>query len=137
MEGREVTLELLGTTELEIAYLAGLFDGEGCVTVSREVRQGKERVRARISVAMTTPEPLFIYKRIFGGAISVREPKRKNWKTCYDWHLQGGKVALFLRALEPYILVKKDKLLLSLSLLSYYGIGSPRRIQLGEQISPR
>ncbi|GAJ12272.1 unnamed protein product, partial [marine sediment metagenome] len=31
MDGREVTLELLGTNEQEIAYIAGLFDGEGCV----------------------------------------------------------------------------------------------------------
>lgn len=132
-----MTLELLGTTEQEISYLAGLFDGEGCVTVSRGVRKGKERIKSRISVGMTTPEPLFIYKRIFGGAISVKEPKKKNWKTCYDWHLQGKKVELFLRVIEPYVLVKKDKLLLSLSLLSYYGSGSPRKIELGDKISRR
>jgi len=138
MEGKEVTLELLGTTEQEIAYLAGLFDGEGCITVGREVRRGKERAKSRVNVGMTTPEPLFLYKRIFGGAISVSQRKDKRHpKTFYNWHLQGRKVELFLRVIEPYVVVKKDKLLLSLSLLGYYRSGSPRRIELADQISQR
>ncbi len=135
MEDRVFTLELLGTNELEVAYLAGLFDGEGYISVSTKTHRPAMSKGLIVGVQMTTPEPLHLCSRIFGGKVRSRW-HRPNEKLLYGWTLQGKRCETFLRFLFSYLLVKKEKANLALSFLACgRGLSSKKR-ELAELITP-
>jgi len=136
VEDRAFTLELLRTNETEIAYLAGLFDGEGSVVIVWVGRQLALYGGLRIAIEMTTPEPLRFAQRIFGGKIYVTE-RYSPHKPLSHWSLCGAKASVFLRAVEPYLIVKHEKTNLALSFLAYGRTQSPRKRELAELITPR
>ena len=135
MEGRAVTLELLGTNEVEIAYIAGLFDGEGCITMAYSNLNHRTLHCPRASIEMTTLEPLSLIMRIFGGKLR-RPQQRQNSKPTYMWLLRGKKMELFLRVIHPYLIIKRDKTTLALSYLACGRIQSSRKRELAELITP-
>jgi len=90
-------------------YLAGLFDGEGCVVTGLH---GKG-MRARVAICMGNAEDLFLQiQSQFGG--SVRQDKRGYW----HWQASSQKAVSFLRAIEPFLLVKRNQALLAIELQS-------------------
>ncbi len=135
MEGRAVTLELLGTNELEIAYLAGIFDGEGCISIVWRDNPLNTSVALRCEVGMTDLHPLSLFQRIFGGSIKRRVPTG-NYKLLYHWQINYRRAETLLHALEPYLTVKKEKANLALSLLVLPRGSSPRKLELAELITP-
>ncbi len=135
MEGRAVTLELLGTNEQEVAYLAGLFDGEGSVSVNMYSQKPNYAGSLKVGISMTTPEPLRLCQRIFGGKVRL-EKYRNHWKPCSRWRLHGDRAETFLRAVEPYLIVKKDKAALALSFRALGRGYSAKKRELAELISP-
>jgi len=135
VDGRAVTLELLGTTETEIAYLAGIFDGEGYIHVRRYDRRKYGGQPLELGIDMATPKPLLLCQRIFGGKTRIKVPG-PHYKVQTSWRVYGKQAEVFLRVVLPYLTVKMDKAKLSLSFLSFYGIKSSRKRQLAELISP-
>ena len=132
-----IIFELLGTNEVELSYLAGLFDGEGCISVVREIRRNKEKVKLAAEVGMTEIAPLYIFNRVFGGSIITRAPRKSGHKEIYRWRVQGTKAQLFLKSMEPYLIVKKEKAILGLSLANYIGLQSPNKNVIADKISQR
>ena len=49
-----------------VAYIAGLIDGEGCITCSYV---GKTRIMTRLQIWMTTPQWLDVVVGLFGGTV--------------------------------------------------------------------
>jgi len=135
VEGREVTLELLGTNEQEVAYIAGIVDGEG--SINARIRSGNDVSTwyPRVEIDMADPQPLQLLNRIFGGGVR-RLDKPSNHKTMFRWRLHGARMETFLRAIEPYLLVKKDKANLALSYIACGRGKSARKRELAELISP-
>ena len=106
----------------KISYLAGLFDGEGCITYKKYYRKKKDRLKGyecwsiRLEVAMTDKPAVEYFKEILGiGRVNSKlrrtPPHAKSkWKdqwrwTC--WHRDALKVCkLFL----PYAKVKLNKI---------------------------
>ncbi|MBA7555784.1 hypothetical protein ES705_48471 [subsurface metagenome] len=135
MEGRALTLELLGTNELEIAYLAGLFDGEGCISVHTTRHRFTISLHLFTDLKMTTPDPLRFASRIFGGRVKPAF-HRPNEQPMYRWSLYGSKSEAFLRAVDPYLIVKKEEANLAFSFLACRSGNSPRKLELAELITP-
>jgi len=100
-----------------MAYLAGLFDGEGCVTYKQrtEHRKGKPRAykywNIRIEINMIDePTINFINQTFKFGALDYRKPYSHQNYGQYRWrcsHRDAFKVA---KELFPYSITKKDKL---------------------------
>jgi len=85
-------------------YLAGLFDGEGCVTAMREKQ--KLYLAPMVTVAMTDRAGPEAFQRVFGGTL-IRRPGRPNEKPVWTWRRKGGPVVTeVLTALRPYLRVK-------------------------------
>lgn len=96
-----------------LPYLAGFFDGEGCVCYSRSPgRKGSRKFR-RLHVSAGQADnvaPLKLLQRNFGGTISSRP--LKSGKTFFEWRVSSyrGVMKVFV-ALRPYMMVKGEQFL--------------------------
>jgi len=71
-------------------YLAGFFDGEGCIDVQRmypKEGQGRLYVRPRIRVAQTASCRVVLdeLQKQFGGYVAHRAHKRENERDSVSW----------------------------------------------------
>jgi len=98
-------------TEEQIAYFAGLFDGEGSVSILL-TRRGDWKLCCRIS--NTNREVLQTAKDSFKvGQIGGRN-RGGNRKPDFWWHVVGKQAEGFLRAVLPFLVIKKDRAVLAL-----------------------
>jgi len=102
---------------ISIQYAAGFFDGEGTVTASARCsvwERGKTTPRrtAYFLLAMlmnnTCRDVLVAFQSRWGGTVSplrYRDPRRK---PCWIWRTTGSNAAIFVKAVIPYLLVKRE-----------------------------
>lgn len=110
-------------TELEKAYLAGLFDGEGCISLSRGVSSYNDRSyhQLMITVGMANKEGVEMFHREFGGTFTAIEKVHlnPNWSTIYRWQVSSGKdCSKFLEVIGPYLRIKRPLVQLALDFIS-------------------
>jgi len=84
------------------SYIAGLVDGEGCITISKRPYKGGYQLVFR--VAMYDKEPLDFIADTFGG--SVNYPNRKDGKPIWCYTATGDLALEIMKTLQPYLLVK-------------------------------
>jgi hypothetical protein len=93
---------------MNLSYLAGFFDGEGCIYFGHH----DSGTRVRISASQVDSRPLEELQRKFGGYILTRSPTRhpRARQVLHDWRLnRQDDCHYFLEAMEPRLLVKKAK----------------------------
>ncbi len=121
-------------TDVEAAYLAGLFDGEGSVTF--RYYKTKPRMRAaffrsnfQIRISNTNYPTIKWLHQTFGGLIirGKQYPTNpvKNMKTGYQWQLTANPFK-FLHAIQPYLRIKRERVDLILSYESLKTKKGPR-----------
>jgi hypothetical protein len=92
-----------------LAYLAGLWDGEGCFTISY-VKAKAHRVSpywgAVASICMTNRIPLDILSETFGGVPHLRLRAGVEYKDIYEWKLWSLKAKNFAELLLPWLRIK-------------------------------
>lgn len=99
--------------ELSIGYIAGFFDGEGCIGIY-SYRHGKYRSTGmQVKIANTNPVVLLAIQERFGGKIKTRTPKGGNLPL-YILSWDSAKALAVLKMLEPHLLVKKDQATLAI-----------------------
>ena len=99
--------------QLDLAWLAGIIDGEGSIFVMRQKRKDRERDTnyiLRMSVQSTDPFMSPECKRIAGEgeAISVQRDAR-GYSNTLKWQVNGRKAIKVLKELLPYMRVKKEQ----------------------------
>jgi len=101
---------LKDASKIELAYCAGIIDGEGCFSLGRTTRGGRAispKWYCKVSVDMTDRRPLEILSDLFKGKISPRKPQILGHKPGWIWQrwdLSAGEVA---SNLLPFLQVKK------------------------------
>ena len=99
-----------------LRYLAGYFDGEGCVTV---LRNRGNRPGLRICIVSADKNVLELFSRTFNERAydvtktHIRSTNLK--KRIYRWSVSGPRALPILRALEPYLVAKRKQAILALS----------------------
>ena len=96
--------------EIDLAWAAGFFDGEGCVIL----RKVKNTYAVRIAVSQVNPTPIKRFKDMFGGHISYQKSKNPNWSAQWKWEQDSKSASETLRLLQPYLCVKHDVVALAL-----------------------
>lgn len=97
-------------TELDIAWAAGFFDGEGCIVLHSN---GSSPVlRLRLDVGQVDRRPLEKLVAIFGGSIQAVPFRSERWRRQYVWRLTSPDSSL--AAMLPYLTVKKEQAELAL-----------------------
>jgi hypothetical protein len=136
------------------AYVAGFFDGEGCiqlVAAMRSHRNGKSypRFQLHVSVTQYDPEPLYLMKELFGGNVYQRKSRAtKSGKMHhrFDWVATSQVAAQFLAHIRPYLITKAQEADIAIEFAATMGSNSGdtrngipqevvrRRFELVEQI---
>ena len=106
------------TKKEEIIYMAGFFDGEGCVGINKTSR-GSEMFKYRVEVQITQVDirPLLLFKKHFGGSIMLIE-KTKPYQDIHHWTVTNKKADLVLKKIYPYLIYKKKKVKLALKYIA-------------------
>lgn len=103
----------------EVAYLAGLFDGEGCVTIRKMFYKPKHQYQALLSVMMCSEKAVKLFFERWGGSFVERDRKPSEWKVCWQWSVTGTKTIFILEELLPYLVVKRDEAVVALAFEKY------------------
>lgn len=87
------------------AWLAGFFDGEGCIHLP------KSGVGIELSIANTVPDVITaIHKRVGLGIVTKIEFAGVSWKTKYHWRVRNYPEAdAVLRMIRPHLVIKADQ----------------------------
>lgn len=89
-----------------IPYLAGVFDGEGCISITKSYEHRGSALLCH--VRMCNKEVPELFQKTFGGSLLFTPSRNERWRDLWSWQV-ACKVALaFLTALEPYLIVKKS-----------------------------
>lgn len=103
-------------------YIAGLFDGEGCIDVQRVYnKQYPERLyvrpRARIAMADSARRLLEELQANFGGHLGRRDNSDKNpvWQNATTWEILSQKdITYFLGNIVDHLHLKREQAKLTL-----------------------
>lgn len=109
------------TDKTKLAYLAGLIDSDGHITVARS--QPSQRSRAKstmhypiVGVTNTDERMLQWIVDTFGGSYSCRmgehmkqKSVERGWKDRYDWRMTGKKCLTLLDEVKEYLVIKRDR----------------------------
>lgn len=102
--------------ETTLAYLAGMIDGDGFITITRSVRKGREYFGAQVGISGTRAEPHYLAASIWGGKIHRYEPSNPLHRAQFQWQRMGKKAVEVINAIYPYLLVKKEHAELAVAL---------------------
>lgn len=97
-------------TKVELAYVAGIVDGEGCITVTQGsmCNDGHKRHDLFVCVWNNNKELINWLQSQMGGS-SYGRNQGGNRKDNYCWRLTSKKALRFLLLLYPYLRVKKPQ----------------------------
>ena len=106
--------------EVDAAYVAGLFDGEGCVSYKQYMRKRPHNKKAyptwqiRLEIAMTDKSILVWLNEILGvGTVGEKKYKSRyalGWKKQWRWRCSHQDAFYVCCALFPYAHVKLEKI---------------------------
>ena len=112
----------MNLSEIEKAYLAGIFDGEGCVGYYK--RKGNRNKHSYISVVMISQSDMrlmhWVRDTVGFGTVYGREGKKH-----FEYHWETNKrahVYEFLTNIRPYLVLKAEQVDTLLALIDKEGI---------------
>ena len=113
----EITKGIRGKhTIAELAYAAGLIDGEGHIIIYKHDRTKNSKYKTKnptyiliVGCTNTDDEMIkFLHKR-WGACRQTRGRQRANWKRVYEWTIQSSMAMNFLKEIELYMITKRHK----------------------------
>ena len=115
-------------SETDISYIAGLFDGEGCITYKQYMRKRTHQKKAyptwsiRMEMAMTDESVLrWVHEVLQVGTVGEKRYKTrytKGWKKQWRWRCQFRDAYYVARLFWPYAHVKMEGLQ---KIIDHYG----------------
>jgi len=120
--------------DTELAYAAGLFDGEGSISL---VRQKNNRSHSpQVAVASNDYEVLEWFQKRFGGSIVTKQPRMPTHSVSYDWRLTDRRALTFLQLIRPYLVIERKIQRIDL-LLNDYIACTPRNGRYTDEMAER
>lgn len=93
-----------------LAYLAGIVDGEGYIGIKRSAAvkgSVSPRFYERIQVRMINEDAIRLLRDTLGGNYYRETMAQRGMRQLYCWQASDAQAATILRALLPYLRVKK------------------------------
>jgi len=108
-------------TKVEKAYLAGIIDGEGCISIHKQLgtRQLRKRHILYIHIANTDEKLMQYLLNKVGGNVSRRQVKKK-WKISRVWRIGDNKAKELLKQVYPYLILKRKQAKIGFELRETY-----------------
>lgn len=105
---------------LDVRYAAGLFDGEGWITICKQMVKNRPDARYQlvVGIGMVHRPVIEALQSTFGGNLFLKKPsvsQSERTRTGHIWRVSSGPAAEFLEKVLPHLIVKRDEALLALS----------------------
>jgi hypothetical protein len=89
-------------------YIAGFFDGEGCIGINKISEKRQHRVEVQIT--NTCKEQLEACSFFYGGNVyHVNRKKEAHYKDVFGWIIADKQAELFLKDVMPFLVTKKEQ----------------------------
>jgi len=137
-------LSLLDATEW--AYIAGFFDGEGCVQLRFNGYRGRRfvsrspRPYLELSLGQTKEDALYWMQEMIGGRVhftdAKKRPRRKDGGLCrpfWVWRVSGAQALGIMKEMLPHLRVKVDEVELGIAFQEK--VGRPHRRLTDSELS--
>lgn len=121
--------------EVDLAYVAGLFDGEGTVTLTKS-NSWKRFKSPQVSITSTTYEIIAFLQEKFGGYVCKQKVYKTHHKQSWSWRLTNDTVFPFLQAIIKYM-KEPTKIYRANLLLEEYKKVTPRNGKYSEEMSAK
>lgn len=93
-------------------WLAGFFDGEGCVYLHKKQTHSVEINISNTQAGVITA----IHERVRVGQVVCTTYNRAEWKSKYSWRIRNyDDVGTFLRRVTPFLVIKREQALAALA----------------------
>jgi hypothetical protein len=128
----------ISLTPIQLAWLAGITDGEGCIHIHKTKANPKKgeittKYCLRLRIAMTSRETIKHIQTIVGfGNFYTRKPQKKTYRTQYAWEASSLQASAFLMMILPYMVTKKEEAQLGIEYMEI-----PRVFCMKQGISPK
>lgn len=97
----------------QMAYLAGFFDGEGCIRLKKSYRPQANNFYLTVQVSNSDRLVLEDFKNMFGGSVTLRG-KSKNFDM-FMWECHTANAGDFLRAMQGFLRTKRPQAIYALA----------------------
>ncbi len=87
------------------AYLAGIFDGEGCVGIY-SIGVGKTKVLT-VAVHMTEKHVVELFHQQFGGSFYFKPRRKEHHKDQWCWVVKRSRALKAMEAMSPWLRIKR------------------------------
>lgn len=105
----------------ELAWQAGIMDGEGTITITRQIRKDRASPSFRpfVTVTNTNIDLIAPFVQKWGGCVyrSVDLRTEKKWSDSFSWYCPHTVVPIFLTSIMPYLRGKRKQAELVLEFL--------------------
>jgi hypothetical protein len=121
--------------ELQLAYFAGLFDGEGHVGL--HLRSVDNGIDTTLVITNTHRNVFLPLLPEFGGAIKTRQKTASHHRQVYHWQACGMNAERFARAIRPYSIIKAEEIDFYLSFCQQFLRRHLHRLLTDEELEER
>ena len=108
---------------ITLAYLAGMIDADGYITVQRSQHKGRLYYGAKVGIAGTRREPHDLAASLWGGKVSCYHPSNGIHLPQFQWSRSGRAAAAIIAELLPYLRIKSDQAMVALQLDEHVNFG--------------
>jgi len=93
--------------QVELAYIAGILDGEGCIRSQKYIQREKETFGLSVCIVNSNLEMLlYVQNSLEMGKIRKKKRLPGHNFQVYEWYCSQGEIVSFLEAVLPYLHVK-------------------------------
>lgn len=103
-------------TDATLAYLAGVIDADGFISIQRQEKKGRVYYGARVAITGTQPAPHELAATVFGGSVRSYVNRSPDNRRMFVWERYGEQAVRIIRALQPHLRVKAHQAALALQL---------------------
>lgn len=97
-------------SDVQLAYLAGIIDGEGSIYIQTQIREDRKSAiyNSHFKVANTDKKMIDWLHNIFGGTQYVKKRNNPKWRTQYEWFAGIKLTDNLLPLIIPFLVTKKE-----------------------------
>jgi LAGLIDADG DNA endonuclease family protein len=121
-------------SNVEAAYVAGIFDGEGSISLTRN--RIDRFPSPQVSVTSTDRELLVWLRVRFHGSIVKKRRRLAIHSQAFEWKLTDRQALLFLQVIRPYLVIRRRIRRIELLLDAYLSC-TPRNGRYSQEMLER
>jgi hypothetical protein len=108
---------------LVLAYLAGIIDADGYITIQRSVHKERLYFGPKVGIAGTRREPHDLASSLWGGNVGCYHPKIAGHLPQFQWSRNGASAVKVIEAVRPFLRIKGEQADLAIDLWEHLEFG--------------